>query len=83
MGGIWEFGYVRETVWTLTWTYSPEEIQRYPNSAPSYLRGAVNTTDLHGMFNPVDMVSVAMRTLIRPSWNKISITSFNTGRRPE
>ena len=35
------------------------------------------------MFSPTDMVSVAKSTLIKPSWNKISITSFKIGSSPE
>jgi hypothetical protein len=34
------------------------------------------------MFKPIEKVSVAKRHLINPSWNKISMTSLMTGRRP-
>ena len=46
---------------------------------PSNLRAWVNTTVLAGMLMPMEKVSVANRHLIRPSWNRISITSFSMG----
>jgi hypothetical protein len=43
----------------------------------------VNKTVLAGIFKPIANVSVANRTLISPSENKISIVSFKSGSKPE
>ena len=48
---------------------------------PSYFSTAVNTTVFAGMFKPMEKVSVAKSTLIKFSWNRISIVSFKMGRR--
>ena len=61
--------------------YSPELIHR--NAPPSNFLACVNTTVLAGMFSPVENVSVANSTLISPSWNRISVSSFKIGNIPE
>mmetsp|Transcript_5482 Transcript_5482/g.12091 ORF Transcript_5482/g.12091 Transcript_5482/m.12091 type:complete len:239 (+) Transcript_5482:1584-2300(+) len=60
--------------------YSPEVIQR--KSCPSNFLVCVKTTVLAGMLMPMEKVSVAKRHLMRPSWKRISITSFRMGSRP-
>eukprot|EP00955_Chlamydomonas_euryale_P006502 68870-Chlamydomonas_euryale.AAC.1 len=44
----------------LIWMYSPERSQRRP--PPSNFLADTNTTDLAGMFRPVEKVSVANST---------------------
>mmetsp|Transcript_17285 Transcript_17285/g.53134 ORF Transcript_17285/g.53134 Transcript_17285/m.53134 type:complete len:235 (+) Transcript_17285:579-1283(+) len=62
------------------WMYSPAVSHR--KSAPSNLRVSVKTTVRAGMLMPIANVSVANRSFSRPSWNKISTTSFTMGSRP-
>ena len=50
---------------------------------PSNFSTLVKTTVFAGMFRPMEKVSVAKSTLIRPSWNRISIVSFKIGSKPE
>mmetsp|Transcript_46068 Transcript_46068/g.147329 ORF Transcript_46068/g.147329 Transcript_46068/m.147329 type:complete len:227 (+) Transcript_46068:2672-3352(+) len=65
----------------LIWMYSPEVTHR--KAVPSNLRALVNTQVRAGMLRPIEKVSVAKRTLMNPSWNMISMTSFMIGNSPE
>nr|BAN64743.1 hypothetical protein NY2A_b318L [Babesia bovis] len=60
--------------------YSPEVMSLLV--CPSHLLRLVNTTHLAGMLTPIEKVSVLNSTLIRPSWNNISIISLMMGRSP-